>query len=517
MNYIHFPRDLTYLHKAMLGALVFLMLGCNQRENNNDLMEYNVRESYPDNVLPSQQLIQNLPLEALTDSIIHLYSTGDYQHAMDYILVAHDKAIAEKNEEILARVLNLQGLVHWRLENYTDALTAYQESAKIAENIQLHRLVGLTHTNRGLIYKSEKNFEIALYHNNKAIAIFTEQGFHRDLAIALNNQGQIFKNQGKNDIAETYYLKALDNYNKVDYKNGVSATYYNLSEIYMRQGLKEASLDAAYLSLSLGMDIESKVRIGDAYLRLSESYEHFNELDSSLKYFKLHYDLTKDLQLVHQSGILARQQAKMGAEVKNLQIQNLEKEKELAANKLWLIIISIFTGVGIAAFFLYRYLSKLRFKKRKLEHDLRTSKKILDIKEQELKTYILDLTEKNIQLNKLKDSLYQGVSEKQIKDADVSKLLEQKILTEEDWEIFKIKFNAIYPGFFSLMKKIKTPLTEAEIRFMVLFRLELSGKEMAKILGISPQSVRVCKLRLKKKLQKEGYQTVEEFLQLLII
>jgi len=45
-----------------------------------------------------------------------------------------------------------------------------------------------------------------------------------------------------------------------------------------------------------------------------------------------------------------------------------------------------------------------------------------------------------------------------------------------------------------------------------LFRLELSGKEMAKILGISPQSVRVCKMRLKKKLQKQGFNAVEDFL-----
>jgi hypothetical protein len=47
-------------------------------------------------------------------------------------------------------------------------------------------------------------------------------------------------------------------------------------------------------------------------------------------------------------------------------------------------------------------------------------------------------------------------------------------------------------------------------------RLELNGKDMANILGISPQSVRVCKMRLKKKLPADKYETVEDFLQFLI-
>lgn len=513
---MHYQVYTLTLKLAISCIVLVVFAGCDKVEHPAKLNGNPSGELFSDPSISLAASIQNLPVETLADSIIHLYTIGDYQQAMDYILVANDKAKKEENEEALARVLNLLGLVQWRLENYADALVAYQESAKIAEKTQMHRLVGLTHTNRGLIHKSEGSFDLAFYHNNKAISIFTEHKLYRDLAIALNNQGQIFKNQGINDSAKSYYLKALDNYGKVDYKDGEAASYYNLSEIYMRQGLKQPALDAGHRSLALGKEIESRVRINDAYIRISETYEHFNEPDSSLKYFKLHYELNKNILMANQSITLAKYQAKMGAEVKNLQIQNLEKEKELAANKLGFIIISIFTGVGIAAFFLYRYLSKLRFKKRKLEHDLLTSKKILEVKEHELKTYILDLTEKNIQINKLKERVFQEVNEEQINDAEVAQLLEQKILTEEDWEIFKAKFNAIYPDFFIHLKKVKAPLTEAEVRFMVLFRLELSGKDMAKILGISPQSVRVCKLRLKKKLQKEGYETVEEFLQLLI-
>lgn len=90
--------------------------------------------------------------------------------------------------------------------------------------------------------------------------------------------------------------------------------------------------------------------------------------------------------------------------------------------------------------------------------------------------------------------------------------LEQKILTDDDWENFKARFKAIYPGFFVQIQKSGIPLTEAENRLLVLMHLDLNSKDMANILGISPQSVRVCKMRLKKRLPADKYASVEDFL-----
>ena len=100
-------------------------------------------------------------------------------------------------------------------------------------------------------------------------------------------------------------------------------------------------------------------------------------------------------------------------------------------------------------------------------------------------------------------------------DAQIAQLLSQKILTEEDWSTFKAKFNIIYPLFFSRVKQLNIGLTEAETRFLVLFRLRLKGKEMSNTLGISLQSVRACKMRLRKKLMANGYGSVEDFMSMM--
>ena len=173
----------------------------------------------------------------------------------------------------------------------------------------------------------------------------------------------------------------------------------------------------------------------------------------------------------------------------------MQNEREIASNRLWFIAIGVFIVLLIVAFFVYRYLSKIKFRKQQLEQELINSQQIIYVKEQELKTYIIDLSNKNSIINRLKEDAAQEISEpielKDENDEEVAQLLEQKILTDDDWEKFKIRFNSIYPGFFSRIKERHIALTEAETRILVLMRLELNGKDMANILGISSQSVRV--------------------------
>lgn len=165
-------------------------------------------------------------------------------------------------------------------------------------------------------------------------------------------------------------------------------------------------------------------------------------------------------------------------------------------------------GLLISAFFMYRYLSVIRFRKKQLEAELENSRQIIQIKEEDLKTYIIDLTDKNNIISKLKEP----EKETKLIDYDVSDLLEQKIFTDDGWDKFKKRFAEIYPNFFSKIKQSNITVSEAEIRILVLMTLKLNGNEMANTLGISPQSVRACKMRLKKKLQPADYESVEAYL-----
>ncbi|MNK70019.1 photosystem I assembly protein Ycf3 [compost metagenome] len=434
---------------------------------------------------------------------------GNYQEALNYFTKAYNKLKASGDEKETATLLNNLGLVHWRLENNAAAMECYNESATLAEKNGMKRLLGLTHTNRALILKEQRNFDGAFSENNEAIRLFSEIDKPKDLAVAYNNQGQIYRYSGEYDQALKFYLLSLEQCDKINDTEAKAIAYQNISNIYARKGNKEKALDAARKCLELSYEVKSKVRISEGLYELSHDYDVFKMKDSALHYFKKHYEVEKELMKANQSKILSQYQANLGIEVKNLRIKNLQNEKEIANERFMFIGACVMIILLTSAFFIYRYLSVIKFRKKQLEIELENSKHLIQVKEEDLKTYIIDLTQKNNIISKLQEP------EKEIEhiEYDVSELLEQKIFTDDGWDKFKKRFAEIYPDFFSRIKQSGIPVTEAEVRILVLMTLKLNGNEMANSLGISPQSARACKMRLKKKLQLNNYESVEAYLQ----
>ena len=74
------------------------------------------------------------------------------------------------------------------------------------------------------------------------------------------------------------------------------------------------------------------------------------------------------------------------------------------------------------------------------------------------------------------------------------------ILTEEDWENFQVQFRKIFPALIENLQALDFNLSPAEMRYILLLKLELPNQEIAHALGISPSSLRVTWHRLRKKL-----------------
>jgi tetratricopeptide (TPR) repeat protein len=495
MLFMKFNRNLNIIFLILLLASIFG--ACD--ENTSD-KKYKVEKTTVNKI------------DVLTNLGNDQWKTGNYKEALKYFTQAYNQVKGTANEQQMATLLNNLGLVHWRLENNDAAMECYDEAAKLAEKLDMPRLLGLTYTNRALILKEQRKFDEAFNFNNEAISIFIKLKEPRDLAIAYNNQGQIYRFSDQPQQALNYYNLSLKECEKIAYLEGMATAYQNLSTIFTAIADPEKAYSNAHKGLKISLKLNSKVRISEAYRELSSIHERFAQPDSALYYFKMYYHQEKRLMAAAQSETLSRYQANMGFEVKNLRIKNLKNERQIANNRLWFIAIGTLAVLFTIIFLLYRHSSKIRVKKNQLEAELRISRKLIEIKELELKTYIIDLSKKNSIINDLQGIAATGIVDKR-QDEEVANLIARRILTDEDWEVFKIRFAGIYPHFFDQLKESLISITEAEVRILVLMRLNLRGIDMANTLGISPQSVRVCKMRLKKKLSVEGYNTVEEFLE----
>ncbi|MEJ7678709.1 MAG: helix-turn-helix transcriptional regulator [Segetibacter sp.] len=97
--------------------------------------------------------------------------------------------------------------------------------------------------------------------------------------------------------------------------------------------------------------------------------------------------------------------------------------------------------------------------------------------------------------------------------ANREKLVSTTILTENDWQHFRNLFEQVHPGFLYRLREKFTDLSPAEIRLLMLIKLALSSREMANMLGISIESVRKSRYRVRKKLKLEEESNLEVLIQ----
>ncbi|WP_425422354.1 tetratricopeptide repeat protein [Phaeodactylibacter xiamenensis] len=81
-----------------------------------------------------------------------------------------------------------------------------------------------------------------------------------------------------------------------------------------------------------------------------------------------------------------------------------------------------------------------------------------------------------------------------------SELKSMKILTDQDWLVFKERYEECFPGFLDKLKEMFPKLTSGETRLILLMKLKFDNREAAESLGISLQSVWRSRHRLSRKL-----------------
>ncbi len=94
----------------------------------------------------------------------------------------------------------------------------------------------------------------------------------------------------------------------------------------------------------------------------------------------------------------------------------------------------------------------------------------------------------------------------------LAELRGKKILTEDDWVIFRQLFEMIHPDFLVHLRFRHKQVTPSEEKLACLIRLHFSTKEIAGLLAVSTHAVNVGRYRLKKRFGLESNLTLEEYL-----
>ena len=83
---------------------------------------------------------------------------------------------------------------------------------------------------------------------------------------------------------------------------------------------------------------------------------------------------------------------------------------------------------------------------------------------------------------------------------ELSAKIKSNINMENNWNNFKLHFENVHTGFFHRLNNQFPNLTPKDQKLCAYLRLNLSTKEIAQLLSITPASTEISRIRLRKKL-----------------
>lgn len=151
----------------------------------------------------------------------------------------------------------------------------------------------------------------------------------------------------------------------------------------------------------------------------------------------------------------------------------------------------------------------IKLKNEKLELEIET-------KNSELASNTMHLVQKADLMSKIKTELFK--LKKELKDdeqaADFNKiirLLNAEEKSDESWEQFTVHFDKVHVDFLKHLKDAYPSISSNELRLSAYLKMNLSTKEIAKLMKISPRGVEIGRYRLRKKLNINGNVNLFEF------
>lgn len=401
-----------------------------------------------------------------------LYRTRDYEKAIYYTKKSFDEM--SDTLPMKSRIMsnwNTIALCWQRMGKYDSAFFYYDIAMRMAKELKDSAWISIISGNKGQVYFAQKNYPVAkqlLEYDYRQSKKFGE------LASAANSLqwvARIDLIEGKKDSALDRVKEALRLLDRGTSSNYLENVYYATADVYKAIG----NYDSAY-------------KYAQLYNQQHESAER-TVANSRLEIASIKLDNLQHVQA----------------------LKNLQREKD--AEKLtrnFIVAIIILTTV-IVMFFLNRVRLKYRHNEQLALQQKAAAETEVAAANAELNMFKKNIIEKTGLIEKLQ----QQVDEKEAsigQQTIIDELTHQTILTEDEWEKFKSLFEKINPRFFVHLKEKSSDITIAEQRMAALMRLQLSSKQIASMLGISLDSVRKTRFRLRKRLGLSVEEEVEKWL-----
>ncbi|MEP7263937.1 MAG: hypothetical protein ABI772_05555 [Bacteroidota bacterium] len=491
--------------------------------------------------------------------------------AMQLFENGYEVALKDKNTPLIAEALLDLGICSYSV-SYTlgleYAFRSMEYYKKLEEKQPLEAIRGRSRCLQliSTIYSRQGKYKDAISLSREAMKGFPSSGdTSHQLGLIYTSLGVAYNNLNQPDSSEFYHRLALQERELINDYIYLPITYLKVADIERRKGNKEESRilfdRAARIADSTGnrqalvssllgkgdwtLDFERDVHETEAlYIKaldvsygLSdksfylESLSHlvtlmFNKGDYQRAYQYEHTirNLKDSLGTWESQRMVKSLEVQFNVAEKERQLKLAEKENEvnrLTNYILWsslAFIVLIATAVIIFLRRINKRDKQLLSAKQELVHAIEEQKKLkeqqmqndLEHKEGQLSAMMLQMLQKNELMQELQEKLSQY--KELAADPSLNRIISKGQNQDKDWTDFNTNFESLNKNFYTRLKSAYPDISPNDLKICALIKLNLSIKEMAGILNISPDSVKTARYRLRKKLQLSTEDNLTDFI-----
>lgn len=407
--------------------------------------------------------------------------------------------------------------VFFFLKDYPKSLSlhrqAYAYFASKADTVQMaYTLDGIT-----VALNNLDSLDAATEAGRQSLALYKSINDKRGMSVSLNNLAHLYKRHGRLAEAEPYLRDGLSLMIEMNDARYIPVCQSNLGNCLLelnRLDEAERLLTQAHGGLS---PHKQPREIANIELALAKLYEKKGEFRNALLH-RVEFDRLKDtLNSKERNRILQEAANRYETKVRETEIERLQFENHKKAYQQRLIILISLALMGlITGWLIARHRrAQLILKKEKeiLAAQTRAQQAELQLAKTELEAFAQNIQEKTRLLDELQvkfESHPESFSNPGAAYEFLSNLYQQRILTDDDWERFKTQFDQAYPGFMPRIRNNFPDISQAELRLALLIQLNLESREIAATLGVSPDTVKKTRQRLRKRLGLVEDEKLEE-------
>lgn len=466
------------------------------------------------------------------------YHLGHYAQALDFHLQANDLFTREKRSDLLADNLNDIGTLYYYNKQPDAALAQFKKALHLYTEARNANGLGVTYGNIGHWYEKKLLHDSAYFFQQQALQQYEKSKNLPGMAEIYEHIGSIYEDLEKYDSASWYFNRALQLYTQANDAIAIIGIYNNLGDVLRKTGQYQQSLHFSRTAVALAAGANENYQLQSAYRDMAKAWHLLKRDDSSFYYQELSRKYLLDIYSAENSKQIAFLEVMNETEKKNREILQLKSDHRntvvLTVASIVVIVLLVILGCLVisrqrlkirneqalhqqqkSVFETQRELMESDLKNKQLQEE--NLKQDLDQKARELSIHTLHVIQKNQLLEELSARL-----EAMVKDdkRDQKKQLQQIILQinrnfdhDQYWGEFKSVFEQVHQSFFDNLKSYADGLTANDLKLVSLIKLNLSPTEIATLLGISQDSLKVARYRLRKKINMPREENLNVFIQ----